>query len=240
MTYSVQPIETARRRAPRLAGDARRQQIVLAACEFFADHGFSGPTRDLAASIGVTQALLYRYFDSKTALIDAVFSEVLRSYWAGDAVDAFRASAGAPMVDRIADVYGRLLPELTGIATRLFYRAGLDQHAGPVHRGASRNWPLWTEMLEEWRREEGLLSLSIKPMLEGERSLMLAMHNAMFTIRVREHVLRVARTLDDVDDIRQVAEVYDAGARAVMKKLHGVDASGPRAEFAEPVKDVAA
>lgn len=221
-----------RRRAPRLAGDARRAQIVEAACQFFADHGFSGPTRDLAASIGVTQALLYRYFDSKTDLIDAVFNEVFRDHWSEGALELFQASAGRPMADRVAEVYGHMLPMMTAIATRLFFRAGLDSYSGPIYRSAGRSWPVWTAMLDDWRREEGLPGVGAKPMLEGERLLVLAMHNAFVMIRVREHIFHAPSTLDDPDQIRQIAETQDAGIRAVLRRLHAGDASDARTAFA--------
>lgn len=225
--------ETAlRRRAPRLAGDMRRAQIVEAACQFFAEHGFSGPTRDLAASIGVTQALLYRYFDSKTDLIDAVFAEAFRRHWSDDALERLEASAGQPLVDRLVDVYGAILPRVTATATRLFYRAGLDAYAGPIARSVGLSWPLWTAMLEAWRGEEGLAPLAALPMLEGERSLVQALHSAMIMIRVREHILHVPPRLDDADEIRQVAETYDAGARAVLRRLHGGEAGAARCAVA--------
>lgn len=217
--------ETAlRRRAPRLAGDARRAQIVEAASRFFADHGFSGPTRDLAASIGVTQALLYRYFDSKTDLIDAVFAEVFKTDWSEAALERFEADAGRPTVDRLADVYGAMLAGVTDTATRLFFRAGLDAYAGPITRSARLSWPLWTAIVESWRREAALPALAEKPMLEGERALVMALHDAMIMIRVQEHVLHAARRLSDAEEIRQVAETYDAGARSVLATLHGADA----------------
>ncbi|MFC3691490.1 TetR/AcrR family transcriptional regulator [Chenggangzhangella methanolivorans] len=216
--------ETAlRRRAPRLAGDARRAQIVEAASRFFADHGFSGPTRDLAASIGVTQALLYRYFDSKTDLIDAVFAEVFKKHWGDAALERFEADLGRPMVERLSDVYGAILAGVSATATRLFFRAGLDAYAGPISRSAALSWPLWTAIVEAWRREEALPSLAQTPLLEGERALVMALHDAMIMIRVREHVLHSERRLDDADEIRQVAETYDAGARAVLTRLHGAD-----------------
>lgn len=215
---------TLRRRAPRLAGDARRAQIVEAASRFFADHGFSGPTRDLAASIGVTQALLYRYFDSKTDLIDAVFAEVFRRSWSDAALERFDADVGRPVVERLVDVYEAMLAGVTDTATRLFFRAGLDSHAGPISRSVALSWPLWTAIIEAWRREEALPALAEKPMLEGERALVMALHDAMIMIRVREHVLHVERRLSDADEIRQVAETYDAGARSVFAKLHGADA----------------
>jgi AcrR family transcriptional regulator len=223
--------ETAmRRRAPRLAGDMRRAQIIEAACQFFADNGFSGPTRDLAASIGVTQALLYRYFDSKTDLIDAVFAEVFRRNWSDDALERFEAGAEKPMVDRLVDVYEAMLLRISCTATRLFFRAGLDSYAKPISRSASMCWPLWSAMIEAWRREESLLPLAAKPLLEGERALVLAFHDAMLMIRVREHILHVARRLDDADEIRQVAETYDAGVRAVLRRLHSGEEIGARSE----------
>lgn len=221
-----------RRRAPRLAGDVRRAQIVEAACNFFAENGFGGPTRDLAASIGVTQALLYRYFDSKTDLIDAVFASVFREHWSDGALEHFQQTAGAPLVDRVAAVYEMMLPAMTGIATRLFFRAGLDSYAGPIYRSAGRSWPVWIAMLEEWRLEEGLPSLGAKPMMEGERMVMLALHNAMVMIRVREHIFHAPRSMTDGDEIRQIAEIHDAGVRAVIRRLHAGDASEGRTAFA--------
>lgn len=218
--------ETAlRRRAPRLAGDMRRALIIEAACRFFAEHGFSGPTRDLAASIGVTQALLYRYFDSKTDLIDAVFASVFKGEWGADALRRFEQTEGLAMVDRLVEVYETLLPHMTGIATRLLFRAGLDAYAGPVCRNAGLDASLRAALVESWRREEGLPSLGVLPMLAGERALIDAMHDAMLAIRVREHILHVARTLDDADEIRQVAETQDAAIRVVLRRLHAGQAS---------------
>jgi AcrR family transcriptional regulator len=60
----------------RLDPDARREQIIAAAIAYFAEVGFGGTTRDLAARIGITQALLYRYFASKADLAEAVFERV--------------------------------------------------------------------------------------------------------------------------------------------------------------------
>jgi AcrR family transcriptional regulator len=47
----------------------RERQILDAAIEFFAEHGFVGPLRDLAKRIGVTHALLYHYVDADDDLI---------------------------------------------------------------------------------------------------------------------------------------------------------------------------
>lgn len=217
-----------RRRAPRLAGDARRALIVEAASRFFADQGFSGPTRDLAASIGVTQALLYRYFSSKSDLIDSVFSAVFQSRWCDEALTRFEASAGAPMVDRLVDVYEAMLPRMSAIATRLMVRAGLDSHSDAIKDNIDLTPAFVAALAEAWRADERLPPLSEAPLLEGELALIRAMHDAMVMIRVREHVLQADRRMSDADDIRQVAETQDAGVRAVLRRLHEGKASDGR------------
>ena len=83
----------------------RREVILAAACGFFADVGFAGTTRALADSLGVRQALLYRYFPSKEALVEAVFQRVFMQRWTRDfaAVLADRSV----LEDRVAEFTDR-------------------------------------------------------------------------------------------------------------------------------------
>ena len=56
----------------RLPAEQRRKQIVAAAVNVFARHGYRGATtRAIAAEAGVAEALLYKYFSSKEALFIA-------------------------------------------------------------------------------------------------------------------------------------------------------------------------
>ena len=75
----------ARRRKPkssapprlRLAARDRRTQILAAALEIFAEQGFHGTrTRDLARRAGVSEALVFRHFPTKEALIRAILDLV--------------------------------------------------------------------------------------------------------------------------------------------------------------------
>ncbi len=68
-------------RGLRLDPDARRRQILEAAIVYFAEAGFAVHTRELTRRIGVSQPLLYRYFPSKQALIQAVFEAVFLNRW---------------------------------------------------------------------------------------------------------------------------------------------------------------
>lgn len=60
----------------RLAPEARRTQIVEGAVAYFAEVGLEGTTRDLSRRLGVTQSLIYAYFDTKADLLEAVYRHV--------------------------------------------------------------------------------------------------------------------------------------------------------------------
>lgn len=69
-----------RRRGPTRAGQLRREQILLAAGQAFAEHGFHGTgIEEIAAEAGVSGPALYRHFPSKYA----VFAECARSLAVG-------------------------------------------------------------------------------------------------------------------------------------------------------------
>ena len=55
----------------------RREQILAAATEAFARNGFAATSLDdIAAQAGVTRVILYRHFDSKTELYQAVLDRM--------------------------------------------------------------------------------------------------------------------------------------------------------------------
>lgn len=58
---------------PRLPRGQRREQIIAAATRAFARAGFAATSLDdIAAEAGISRAILYRHFDSKTDLYQAV------------------------------------------------------------------------------------------------------------------------------------------------------------------------
>jgi AcrR family transcriptional regulator len=58
---------------PRLTAEARREAIVEAVRDVFAEKGFDGTTtRELAKAAGVSEALLYKHFPSKEVLYAAM------------------------------------------------------------------------------------------------------------------------------------------------------------------------
>ena len=68
---------TSPRPKPRLKARDRRSQILAAALEVVAEHGFHGtPTRELARRAGVSEALVFRHFPTKEDLIRAILADV--------------------------------------------------------------------------------------------------------------------------------------------------------------------
>jgi AcrR family transcriptional regulator len=66
-------------RKPAPPGADRRQLILEAALDVFAEQGFQGATtKEIAARAGVTHGLIYFYFASKEDLFQAVFEHALR------------------------------------------------------------------------------------------------------------------------------------------------------------------
>jgi AcrR family transcriptional regulator len=63
----------------RLTGDERRSEIIRAAMEVFARHGFSGSTtRKIAENAGISEAMIYSHFRNKEDLYAAIIDEKLQ------------------------------------------------------------------------------------------------------------------------------------------------------------------
>ena len=86
-------------REPRVvkAPDVRREEIVLAARELFAEKGVTATTfNDVGLRVGVTRGLVYHYFPDKDQLVDQVLDT-----WTEDFVEDLRAWDAAREVGNI-------------------------------------------------------------------------------------------------------------------------------------------
>lgn len=92
-----------------------RDQIVAAAEQHFSRYGYEKTTvSDLAKSIGFSKAYIYKFFDSKQAIGEAICSKTLSAIIA--AVE--EAVAGAPTS---TEKFRRLFKALTATAVSLFF-----------------------------------------------------------------------------------------------------------------------
>jgi AcrR family transcriptional regulator len=87
----------------RLTGEARREQIVAAARSLFAANGYEATTtRQLAQSVGVSDALLYRHFSGKREVLDEVVDRGIAVF------------ASLPPLHRLREAPTRVLLQLLG------------------------------------------------------------------------------------------------------------------------------
>ncbi|MCC7253666.1 TetR/AcrR family transcriptional regulator [Hyphomicrobium sp.] len=97
-----------RTRRKRLDPERRETEIVEGASRYFSEVGFDGSMRDLAARLGISHALLFRYFPTKEALVDRVYERIYLSRW-DPAWDAILNDEGVQPVERLVRFYTHYL-----------------------------------------------------------------------------------------------------------------------------------
>ena len=172
----------------RLPSSDREKSIAAGAVSFFAEHGFEGQTRELAAKLGITQPLLYRYFPSKEALIERVYQEVFVGRW-DPFWEELIADRGIPIEDRLVTFYNSyskiiLTPEWV----RLFMFAGLkglDFNARYLRLLRERILEL---IVEEVRAAFGRPTAAEVPVSDIEVEMIWALHASIFYLGVRQFI----------------------------------------------------
>ncbi|NNE85751.1 MAG: TetR/AcrR family transcriptional regulator [Alphaproteobacteria bacterium] len=214
-TKSDKP-KPARKRARRGTGEKR---IVEEAKNFFADHGFRGSTRELARQLGVTQALIYKYFPSKQALIDAVCQSVFIDTW--DPAVSERLTAKTPSLDqRLTEFYQAFARRGSPVSARLFMRANLDDQKLADRYTFALNDRILTPIVVALRREAGLPTIARKPMMRAERELVMSLHSAIVFLSIRKFIYN-SPLPDNLDDhVALYVGNFLAGAPSTMARLH--------------------
>jgi AcrR family transcriptional regulator len=109
------PSQSPAARRPRRPAAERRRQILAAARSLFAERGFDATTtRDLAAAADINDALIYRYFPDKHAILAALVDEAIAVF------------QGMPKLPDQAAVPLEVLLEMLGTGFVDAIRANLD------------------------------------------------------------------------------------------------------------------
>jgi AcrR family transcriptional regulator len=88
----------------RLPRKQRREQIVSAATRAFAKNGFAATNLDdIAAEAGISRVILYRHFDSKTGLYQAVLDNACQRLIAATGADQFAEHSIARLLAAAAE-----------------------------------------------------------------------------------------------------------------------------------------
>jgi AcrR family transcriptional regulator len=122
----------------------RTAEIVAAAAQVFARRGYHGAsTQDIADVLGIRQASLYYYFDSKEAALEAVCTEGMRDYALRAqrihrSHDSGAAKVGALVFHHLAPMADKLDFTLVFLRERRFLPAPARKRLGAMERRYER------------------------------------------------------------------------------------------------------
>lgn len=205
----------------RLKREDRERYILDGAIKFFSERGFSGQTRELAKSLGITQPLLYRYFPSKKDLIERVYNELFLNRW-NPAWDIVLANRDISLHERIRRVYFEFSTTIFSEEwIRMFIYWGLNQ--ADYNRQTLDN--IQTRMLRkicvELRLEHGYEEVRPDRVTPAELEYAWELHGIAFYYHVRKYVYRLPMGQSVEAMVLNMADAFMAGAPRVLARSIG-------------------
>ena len=149
-----------------LPADDRKQQIIQAALSLLAEVSIDRlTTRDVAERVGVTQPALFRHFDSRDALLEAVADATREKL--GAKVKQLLERGGKPLetLSALTRELFRFAAENPGVPRLLFFDAARGDHAAyhrPLRHLVTMQKALVSELVSG-ARQEGDLADTVDP-----------------------------------------------------------------------------
>ena len=160
----------------RLSAVDREQQILAGAIDFFARRGLEAQTRELADELGITHALLYHYFPTKSRLIERVYEQVIAGRWNPE----WETLLDGPLSpeDKLCRFYREYLAAiLTPDWLRILVHSGLSDGLIPARYFDLLRERLFPRLLRETRRANGSRSRAAPS--AREQALLLGLHGGL-------------------------------------------------------------
>jgi len=201
-----------------LAAD-RRDHILREATRYFAEFGLAAGTTELARRIGITQPLLYKYFETKEALLVAVYERLFPQNW-DPALEALLEDESLSVETRLTRFYQHFARDvLTYDHVRLFLFSGLTNSALNARYYAVLTQRIFTRIARALRR--AFLRGAAGPIRKAEIELVQSLHAAVYHVAFRRwlHGLSVEPDLDAL--IAQKVRIFLGGAG---RELRGIAA----------------
>ena len=199
----------------RLRAINREQQIIDEAVSFFAEKGFSGQTRELAARLRITQPLLYRYFPTKRDLIERVFDEVYLNRESPDWLSLL-TDRSRPLHDRLCDFYGSY-SDMTYRYDwiRIYMSSALmgEKLNRRYIKVVEKN--ILTPMCAELRHYCGQPTFEKKRLVQIEMDHMWVVHGGLFYYAIRKHIYGSRVSKDFSAIVSRAVAVMLAGSKSI-------------------------
>jgi len=202
-------------RAPRLQPAVRERLIIDGAIRYFSANGWIGTTAGLARDLGIAQALLFRYFPTKDALIQRIYEEIEQHLFNPDWT-ALIEDETRPLQNRLVAFYQDYVAQVgTKDRFRLFLHESLACEDGHDTRyyGLMRR-TIFAAMVRALRRDAGLSTAA--PLTEAEYELVMSLHGMIQGLALRRWVYR-PRLTGNVDKlVEQKVAIFLGGVRTLV------------------------
>lgn len=212
--------ETAKPKRKRLDPEQREEEIIEGASLYFSEVGFGGSMRDLAARLGISHALLFRYFPTKEALVDRVYDRIFLSRW-DPAWDALLDERGLPLAERLVRFYRDYLHAIDRPEwVRTFVYAGLagvninQRYLNLIRRKVIV--PVAVELVRLAGRKDA------KTVSDEALELSWGLHGEIFYLAIRRWVYGI-KVCPDLDDfVGLTVTKFLEGAPAALREKAGL------------------
>lgn len=205
--------------------------ICRAAAKFFSEHGFAGSTRELATQVGVSQPLLFRYFESKEDLFDAVFDSIFSGQWR-DEWSNLIYDRSRSLRERLLAFYDVYLPVVFNRQwMRLYVFAGLSDIRINTRYFRIIEQRFLRPLCVEVRAEFGMIEPDSFPIIDDELDYIWAFHGGIFYHGIRQYAFgseRPGATVLGKDLLRVLVDAFvETAPRVAASFLEAVGCEVP-------------
>ena len=192
-----------------MRGEDRRQLILEEAARFFAEIGFEGKTRELAKRMGITHAALYRHFESKDALIEAVYQRIYVNRW-DVSWEELILDDTRPLRERLQQFYQEYIDRVFEYEwVRIFVYSGLTSY-GMNERYLSL---LRSKFIRPCAERLEIAEMTI----EEKEDLVWGLHGSIFYIAIRKYVYEVEVNNSISTSVRNSVDLFFDGLSGKSK-----------------------
>jgi AcrR family transcriptional regulator len=199
-----------------LPAHERRQELLDAAIDIYAQKGMAITVQELADRVHVTQPLVHRYFPTKVDLLAAISDVVQNGHWDTQWREIL-TNPHASLQERLDNFYAFYLPTIykarwfrafmfLSLSDPTFARAYLDRF----------KTNLFSEIVEGARLHFGFPSTRDRAATEREYELVWSMHSSLIYAGVRFSIYEISPTTDMEVVMRDQVKAYLAIARDVI------------------------
>ncbi|CAE6861671.1 hypothetical protein R69746_07850 [Paraburkholderia aspalathi] len=209
-----------------MSPDERKREIVLGAIRYFAEGGFGSQTRELAQRLGVSNALLFKYFPTKDALIEAIYEELFLRRWKPE-WESTIADEERDLVQRLEAFYldyAKMLHDREWV--RIYLYSGLA--GAPLARrfGEMVNQRIFVRVIDAVRHEHHFVATRDYAPSEDEIELIWSLHGGIFYIGVRKWIYGSEVPSDVSGIVGRLVREYLAAAKTLLDEGVVPKASG--------------